>query len=391
MCVTVLAVSQLTSLPLRAQVVTPADSAAVLLETARRLEADGQRSAAEATYQFILRRYAGTPAADQVAQLLATRGEPLESGGRFRFVGWGAMYGAWLGVAVPAAFGAEDSETYGIGLLLGGPAGLLGAMHYARAAQPTRGQADAMVFGTQWGTWQTVGWMYALDLDRSSVSQTCDQFGYCYYEESSDESFFRAAVLGGLGGLAAGTVLGRKLSPTEGQASFVSNAAGWGTWFGLAGSIMAEVDDGDAALSTMLVAGSAGLVAGALLAPRDVTPGRVWLTTAVGMAGAAAGLGVDLIVQPDNAQVAMLFPAALSAAGLAWGWQLTKPVDLRRRGVRPSGGGGPAALIEAGGEQRGLRLGVPGLQPGVSVLGENARGRRVLRPALSVPLFRASF
>lgn len=347
---------------------TGADSAAVLLDAARRLEAQGQRAASHAILAQLLQRWADTPAGMEAARMIAERPAPTEGSGRFRLLAWSTIYGAWLGVAVPAAAGAESSTPYGVGLLLGGPAGLVLANAYARAVRPTAGQTDAIIFGSQWGTWQGLGWLLATTSD------------------VGDRTPFTALVLGGVGGLAAGHVVASSLHPTAGQTSFVSHAANWGTWYGIVAAVLTDAE-GDAALSTVLGAGDVGLLAGALGVPRDVSAGRVWLTSAIGVAGAAAGFGIDLLVKPDEDKIILLIPALTSAVGLVYGWHVTDDLD-RRRSLAPSGRRDLAALVGLGDGR--VRLGAPDVLPTLVKVAQG-RLRPVYRPALAVPLVRVAF
>ena len=348
---------------------TRADSAAVLLDAARRLDGEGQRAAAQALLAQLLERWADTPAGMEAARMIAERPAPTEGSGRFRLLAWSTLYGAWLGVAVPAAAGAESPTPYGVGLLLGGPAGLMLANAYARASGPTTGQADAIIFGSQWGTWQGLGWLLAT---------TSDGVG---------RKPFTAIVLGGVGGLVAGHLIASRSHPPAGQVSFASHGATWGTWYGIVAAVLADAE-GDGALRTVLVAGDVGLLAGALGAPRDVSAGRVWLTSAIGVAGAAAGFGIDLLVKSDNDKLALLIPALTSAAGLVYGWHVTDDLDLRRRPAGAPGSAGAGALLRLGDGRP--RLGAPDVMPAMVKVAQGPR-RPVYRPALLVPLLRATF
>ncbi len=170
-----------TASPTLAQV-APADSASVLLEAARGFEADGRWDVAEALYTLITERYPATPAAGEARARLAAPPRDVASGsGSVELRVWMTLYGAWLGVAVPGAFGADSSEPYGVGLLVGGPAGFFGGRALAESLDLTAGQARAITLGGTWGTWQGFGWQEVLDL---GVAQDCS-FGpdSCYDAE----------------------------------------------------------------------------------------------------------------------------------------------------------------------------------------------------------------
>ena len=109
--------------PASAQV-APADSAAVLLGVASELESRGESDVAEALYRHMADRFPETSAAATArAQLDAATAERFQAGGETELKVWSALYGIWMGVAVPMALDADGSESYGLGLLVGGPAG----------------------------------------------------------------------------------------------------------------------------------------------------------------------------------------------------------------------------------------------------------------------------
>ena len=350
---------------------TRADSAAILLGAARDLDAEGNRTAADAVLSYILRRYAETPAAIEAKAKLASRPAEPERSGRLELLAWGAIDGAWLGVAVPLAFGATGSAPYGIGLIAGGPAGFFLAKAYADHARPTLGQARAITFGFDWGTWQTIGWLEALSS-----------------RDVRTETAFASMVAGGLGGATVAAVYGRHRSVPAGVMTAVQHGAYWGTWFGLMGWPLLGLE-GDAGFRLGLIAGDAGLIIAAVTAPKDISPGRVWLTTAAGIAGIAVGGGIDLLLQPSNSKVAVGIPMATSAVGLLAGVALAKGAERVRSAeapARPLPDASALLQVDEGGTRLGLPLPAPTLVP----VGERG-ARRLSRPALAVPLFRASF
>lgn len=351
--------------------VARADSAAILLGAARDLDAEGKRAAADAVLAYILRRYADTPAAAEAKAKLASRPAEPERSGRMELLAWGAIDGAWLGVAVPVALGATGTAPYGIGLIAGGPVGFFVAKTYADAARPTLGQARAITFGFNWGSWQTVGWVEAL----SSGSL-------------STEAAFGSMVAGGVGGAVIAAAYGRHRTVPAGVMTAVSHGAYWGTWFGLMAWPLLGLE-GDAGFRLGLAAGDVGLVVAAATAPKDISPGRVWLTTAAGIAGIAVGGGIDLLLQPGDDKVAIGIPMATSAVGLIAGIALAKGAERVRSAQGPTRAGPDAsALLQV--DEAGTRLGVPFPSPTLVPVGERGP-RRLYRPALAVPLLRASF
>src|SRR5690606_25814729 len=145
-----LCVALLAGVPARAAAQeTRADTAAVLLRVAEQLEAEGRTALAAALLQAVLERYGETPAAAEIARRRAAErtvaAAEVTGSGRGELMVWGTLYGLWLGAAIPAAAGADDPEAYGLGLLLGGPAGFLASRLYA-GQELTEGQARAIPF-----------------------------------------------------------------------------------------------------------------------------------------------------------------------------------------------------------------------------------------------------
>ena len=139
--------------------VSPADSAAVLLQAADGFAREGRWEIAEAIYERITERFGGTPAAATARERLSAPAEDRpQRTSRVELQVFGTTYGAWLGVAVPLALDADDPEAFGAGLLLGAPAGLLLSRAYMNANPVSEGQARAISWGGVWGTWQGFGW-----------------------------------------------------------------------------------------------------------------------------------------------------------------------------------------------------------------------------------------
>jgi hypothetical protein len=359
---------------------TRADSAAILIDAATRFERAGRAETADALYRQIIERFGDTEAAGQARAALAQlagRGAP--GGGRVELAVWSTLYGLWLGVAVPAALGADDPEPYGVGLLVGGPTGLITGLRSARGRGITEGQARAITFGGTWGTWQGFGWREVLDIGEGL---DCDG-DLCVVDESQET--FAAMVVGGLAGIGFGAMLSSKpISP--GVASTVNFGALWGTWFGTATAVLADLDD-DAFIASMLVGGDLGLIAAAIGAPKwNPSRNRARLVSISGVIGALAGAGVDLLVQPDDEKIAIGIPLVTSIAGLVAGIRLTRDYDRR---AQPGGGAGvpESALfvVRDGNVRFGRPLPVPVM--------ERARGHRgtIVRPAARMLLLRATF
>jgi hypothetical protein len=369
-----------TSRPASAQI-TAADSASVLLDAARELEAEGQRDVAEALYRLILERYAASTAASEARTALAALPAAAETqgSGSVELRVWMTLYGAWLGAAVPAAFGADSPEPYGVGLLLGGPVGFLGGRALAGRLDLTEGQARAITLGGTWGTWQGFGWREVLDL---GTEQDCS-LGFCYDLESGTEEAFGAMIVGGLAGIGVGTLLSTR-NITPGTASVVNFASLWGSWFGVAGGALFDLEDDDL-LTATLVGGNAALLASALVAPSwNVSRSRARLVSIAGVLGGLGGLGIDLLTQPDDDDVALGIPLAGSILGLGVGVVATRGDGATREAL---GDGPDGALL--GIRDGRLALGTP--VPVPTLVPAFRDGRVGWHPAMRLELVRARF
>jgi len=369
-----------------AQAPTPADSAAVLLEVARDFEARGRSEVAEALYQLIAERYEGTAAGAVALGRLAEWDRVVnERSGRVELQVWSSLYGLWLGIAVPTAFGADDTEAYGAGILLGAPAGLLAARAVIRSRHITEGQTRAITWGGIWGTWQGLGWAHVLDL---GTDEFCQQ-GFCYESDVTTETQFRSMIVGGLVGVTTGALLSRRDIPT-GVAAGAHYGSLWGTWLGVAGAVIADLE-GDGVMAATLLTGNAGLVAGVYLADRhELSRNRLRLVSLGGLLGGLAGVGLDLLFQPDDEKVAMGIPLVLSGAGLGVAAHMTRDYDRGPFGGGAAGGDTGARGALFGFDRQGMALDLPVPVPTL-VRGEDHAGRDRWVPGLSMTLLRGTF
>ena len=344
---------------------------------------------ADALFHYITERFGETPAG--LAAEAALRGTPAEGSGRsgqVELMVWATTYGAWLGVAIPAALGAEGSGAYGAGLLLGGPGGFLAGRALSGSRSLSEGQVRAITFGSFWGTYQGYGLMEVLDWGER---QECD-LDVCYVEGPDGADVFRAFVLGGLAGTVTGAILSQRPIPS-GVATSVNFGALWGTWFGLAGGILAN-QEGDGLLATTLLVGDAGLLGTALLSPGwDISRNRARLVSIAGVMGGLVGGGLDLLIQPDNEKVAIGIPMATSILGLAIGARRTSGMD-RVGSSTPNDGQVDAEALGPGSALVHLRngrfhLSLPAPYPTLVEL-DTPRGRS-FKPALGLTLFSSRF
>jgi len=361
---------------------TRADSAAIVLDAARTLRQDGRLDAARELLQLLRIRYGGTPAvahADSLLGVLETEAPLTRATGRTGFILFHTIYGGFLGVAIPAAFGADQSEPYGVGLLIGGPAGYFGSRAFARSHITMPGQAGIASFATLWGTWQGVALQQVLNIGEPEV---CPAGPDSCYRPGSDTAPWAAAIVGGLAGLGTGLALTSREIPS-GTSSLISQAAFWGSWFGLAaGAIIGA--EGEGLLAAALVGGDAAVLA-AIPAARAwrPSPSRVRLATAAGIAGGLAGLGIDLLANIEDDQAAFAVAAAGSATGLLAGAWMG-----RGRTDEPQGEEATLALLTVR-DGSGVRFRAP--VPVPAALPVEERGKRSLRPGLRVLLLDADF
>ena len=184
----VLAATSVTPRGVQAQV-TAADSAAVLLEAAQAFVRQGDPQVGQAILRYIVSRFPGTAAAQAAQERLASvQARGTAGSGRVELRVWSTLYGGWLGLAIPAALGVDDPEPYGLGLLVGGPAGFLAGRMIAGSRDITEGQARAITLGGTWGSWQGLGWAQVLDLGGESICVEDVYYGgYCYETDADTE------------------------------------------------------------------------------------------------------------------------------------------------------------------------------------------------------------
>lgn len=372
--------------PLHAQV-TRADSAAVLLQVARRLDAQGKTNVAREVLEVLLDYYGGTPAArDADAWLGELRTLKEHGSGRTGLTVWNTLFGAWLGIVVPAAFGADEAGPYGAGLLIGAPLGLFGTRAITAQNPVTSGQAIATSFGSYWGTFQAMGWREVLDIGEREECWYDPYYRqqYCY-TDTPDEAPLAAAIVGGLAGIAGGAIIAGATDPSAGTATAVSFGGMWGTWYGLVFGVMADAEN-DALWASTLLGGNAGLLATALTTSSwDITAGQAWLITAGGWAGGLAGLGVTLLAEVEDEKTGIGVTAAGTTMGLATGLAIA----LRGGSARDETHLGQAgALVNLDG--RDWTLGLPIPQPAVLNHVDATGGWRATL-GIRVPLLAGSF
>ena len=354
------------TLPSVAKAQTAADSAGVLLGVAERLQLEGEVQLSRSILSLITRRYADTPAAAEASRLLAAqRAVTVEQSGRTELLVFSTAYGLFLGAAIPAAMEADGPEPYGIGLIVGGPAGFLAGRSYANSRNLTEGQARAITFGGTWGMWQGFGWSQVIDF---GSEENCFE-DVCFEEDSpSAQATLTSMIAGSAVGIGVGMALSQK-NITPGTASTVSFGSLWGSWYGGAFAALADRTD-DELLTATLIGGNLGIMAAAIGAPKwEFTRQRARLVSISGVAGLLAGMGLLMITQPEG-NGAIAVPIATSALGLGLGAHWTRDMEPERVGFLP-------------------RLEAPSVHARVQERVRNGKLERV--PAIGITLIQATF
>lgn len=367
---------------------TRADTAAVLVAAARRLAAEGERDVAANLLRYIIRWYGDTQVAQEAARELAFADRARAAGsGRTGFVVTNTLVGGWLGVAVPAAFEADDPAPYGVGLIAGPGLGLLGSLMYTKSYPITSGQTAAYRWSFLWLSWQ--GFLVR-ELTGIGTQEYCTPDGvggeYCY-DETSSGARFGSLIVGGAAGIGAGLALTR-LNLPAGDVALVQDASAWGTGFGAAFSVLLAPDGDptdDAVFGWMAAVGN-GFLVGAIPLARAWRPsvGRVRLITISGIAGGLVGLGLDLIGDVEDEKAAVGIPTLGAAVGLITGTLLTARRDAMRTGALPPMDG---ALLQLG---RDAGIGMPLPEPHV-LPALTPDGRVTRRPAMGFRIAEVRF
>ena len=340
--------------------VSRADSAAVLLGTAADLEQRGEGDAAETLYRYIASRFDGTPAAETASAWLDEAGAAQSlGGGETELKVWSTTYGIWLGVSVPLSLNADGPEPYGVGLLLGAPGGFFGGRAFSRARPLSLGQARAITWGGTWGALQGMALANAMDF---GGGERIIEGDIVVDEEADEEAVVGTMIIASAVGIGGGMLAARQ-EIRPGTATSATLGSLWGSWFGLATSILADLEN-DPTWATLMLTGNAGLVGGALLGSRvPLSRSRARLISVGGLIGGVGGLGLVLIADVDDEDTAIGVTLAGSVAGLVLGGVLTQGHDAEEdmSGNAENGGALPAmgALVNWSGGDWSLSAPLP--------------------------------
>lgn len=213
---------------------------------------------------------------------------------------FGGYYGLWLGFALPLSLGADSPEPYGAGLITGGPTGYFLASKYTETHAISEGNATMISLGGNFGAWQGMGWAGAVHADGQNVVGT--------------------GVACGLLGIGAAAMMTSRHDFGEGHAALTESAMSWGAWFGLVEAGISNSDFEDDVLYKTLI-GSAGLTLATGIFAKDIvmTEKQVRFVNLGGILGSVMGMGLTMIIQPDDGSVAWGIIGGCGAAGLVMG------------------------------------------------------------------------
>ncbi|MDX1493881.1 MAG: hypothetical protein R3253_07480, partial [Longimicrobiales bacterium] len=193
-------------------------------------------------------------------------------------------------------------------------------------------------------------------------------------------------LLVGLAGIAGGALLARN-PIRSGVSSGAQGGSIWGTLYGvsLAGIVDEDVD-GDGLLAVALISGNVGLITGAVLASKyDLSRSDVRIINLGALVGGLGGLGLDLLIQPDDTAVALGIPLFTSVLGLGIAAANRGGSDTGEEDQNPDL---DAALLDYSGGALSLRAPLP--QPTLLPVERPGAPTR-WAPGLTLELFRARF
>ena len=200
-------------------------AAAQLYETAFRLIVEGDYGEAYDRLNEVIDKYPDTVYARfaenrqqrlEQLNLPSIRRKKIDQSGRIGTVVFSTLYSTWLGIGTARLVDETDgAKTVAAGMMIGAPTGLLTSLITTRNAKLTRGQSALINFSGSWGTWQGLGWAILID------------------EDDGEKPLISGAMIGGLSGILATSVLTRKIDPSLGDMGIINYGALWGTWLSL--------------------------------------------------------------------------------------------------------------------------------------------------------------
>ena len=305
--------------------------AAQLYETAFRLIIEGDYGEAYDRLNEVINRYPDSVYARfaedrkqrlEQLNLPTIRRKKIDQSGRVGTVVFSTLYSTWLGFGTARLIDETDNaKTIAGGLMIGAPMGLLVSLSATRNAKLTRGQSSLISFGGTWGTWQGLGWTILID------------------EDDDEKSLVRGAMIGGLSGILAPSVLTRKIDPSSGDMGIINYGALWSTWLSMCSGKMVGLDDGNELLAWTLIGGNLGMTAMALLSPNiDIAPARAHWINLGGVIGTTVASGILAIIAESDIREEGAFATLMvgGIAGLITGIYNTRHIPPPEAGERLS-------------------------------------------------------
>ena len=285
------------------------NTAAHLYETAFRSIVEGDYSEAYDRLNEVIDRYPDTVYAQfaenrrqqlERLNLPSIRRKNIDQSGRVGTVVFSTLYSTWLGIGTARLVDETDgAKTIAGGMMIGAPTGLLTSLVVTRNAKLTRGQSALINSSGSWGTWQGLGWAILIS------------------EEDGEKPLIGGAMIGGLSGILATSVITRKIDPSLGDMAMINYGALWGTWLAVTGGKVAGLPDDDGLLAWTLIGGNLGATAMASLSSKiDIAPARAHWINLGGLIGTIVASGIVIIIAESDISESAAF-GTLMVGGIA--------------------------------------------------------------------------
>ena len=284
-------------------------TAADLYETAFRLIVEGDYSEAYERLNEVIDKYPNTVYARfaenrrqrlEQLNLPSIRRKKIDQSGRVGTVVFSTLYSTWLGIGTARlADETDNAKSIATGMMIGAPTGLLTSLVITRNAKLTRGQSALINLSGSWGTWQGLGWAILID------------------EDDGEKPLISGAMIGGLSGILATSLLTRKIDPSVGDMAMINYGALWGTWLSVTAGQVVGISDGNELLAWTLIGGNLGVAAMASLASKiDIAPARAHWINLGGIIGTIVASGMVTIIAESDISESAAF-GTLMIGGIA--------------------------------------------------------------------------
>ena len=251
--------------------------------------------------------YSSPAATAPAAQTFVT--PRYHDGGRVELAVWGTGFGITNGIFLAAVGGGEE-KAYALAMLTGGALGFGVPWIWSEKRDLTDARARLMTFGGSWGMWQGLGWPYAL------------------FDDPSTNQILVPGIVTGMAGVIGTGFFTANRNISDGDAALITSSPGWTSIYWLWLAVISGADSGRFLLGSTLVAGNAGIVGGYLLSQHvDITRNDVRLINVGGVLGALTGGTIVVIAGIDNGKAAYstIMVSSLIGSGFAW-WALSPRV-----------------------------------------------------------------